>query len=214
MKKKIVKIVCIVVVSVIVLFWALNEIEKRFFPGPEVFSENLEYAYQKYWYEVHYYDMFAEDWREMAGNLSDTAEPVEENQFEARGCCVITDFNQLNQLRNTMETKLETARSKSDPELYYEPIQYVNTLQSTIDEAYFATHNILVVDICIYGEPYFQTRLKQIEMNGSECVVSMQIERRYGYTADWPGNIYFIEIPKECINATVNYESAEWAPTP
>lgn len=214
MTKRVIRIVCIVVASVIALFWALDEIEKRFFPGPEVFSENFEYVYQKYWYELHYYDMFAEDWREKGGNLSDTAEPVEENQFEARGCCVITDLNQLNQLRNTMETKLETASAMTDPEWYDEPEQYVNTLQSTIDEAYFATHNIIVVDICINGEPYFQTRLKQIEINGAECVVSMQIERRYGYTGDRPGNIYFIEIPKECINATVNYESTDWARAP
>lgn len=177
--------------------------------GMSTYEENTKYSYIKWEYNNVHRDLENRDndayWHDK-NNLSSTA-GREADYFGAflKGHQLIRDYGEYSAFQALLEEKKNKCLSIVG--VYYEPTEIINTYNGAFDETFFEEQNLLIVDYCASGSTNgdLKSRLDKITVEDTHVTVSVEIEHTAASTADCPGHIYFIPIPKECVDVDVTW---------
>lgn len=209
MKKKHLLIICLLVITL--LFAGCNE-ESADQTDPTIpFAENESLSYVKWEYDNWHDDNENRDndayWQDL-NNLSSTAEEEGDIGTILEGHQLLNDYGEYSAFLELLIEKKNKCLNLVG--VYYEPTELVNTCEGSFDETFFETYNLLIVDYCAAGSVRLQTRLGKMTTKDNTATVTLEVEWVPATTASCPGHIYFIPIPKECVNADVNYIDQDW----
>ena len=174
------------------------------------YTENTKYSYVKWEYNNYHRDYENPDndafWHDQ-NNLSSTAEKESDFGAVLEGHQLIHDYDEYSAFLALLEEKKNKCLSIVG--VYYEPTEMINTCTGTFDEAFFEARNLVVVDYCASGSPNgnLKSRLDEITVADTRVMISLEVEHTAAATTDCPGHIYFIPIPKECVDVDVTYIS-------
>lgn len=163
----------------------------------EDFSDNLDIEYIRWAYNgFQYSEATRTSWHD-PHNLTETPE----------GYVVLQSFEEYDALLRGIKEKRQLVISQLGS--YAAPKVLVDTMECKIDESFFEEHNLVVVDYNKDGSPFLRTRLDQVE-NGEKANITISVEFVLGSTADCPGEVYWIPIPKTCTQAEITYVHTAW----
>lgn len=196
--------------------WALKDQYREEGVEMEDFSDNLEYDYIKWsycgWYRFDPTpeereqgirgDAWCSDW-----NLTMTARKEWGSSY-IRGSMVLESLDDYNAILNAIEATKATALQNCGA--YQEPEVIAQTWEGTFDEAFFEEHCLILIDHCYEGHPFLRSRLDSITEEPGHDTVKLSWETVHAYTADQPGEVYWIIVPKPCGRVTVEYTETAW----
>lgn len=193
--------------------WALRDQYREEGVEMEDFSDNLEYDYIKWSYNGWYHnreeqedgvrlDAWCSDW-----NLTMTA-MLERGSSYIRGARVLTSMDDYRAILNAIAATEATALQNCGA--YQEPEEIQRTWEGDFDEAFFEEHALILIDHCYKGHPFLRSRLDRITVEPGHVTVEISWETVHAYTADQPGEVYWIVVPKPCGDVTVEYTETAW----
>lgn len=196
--------------------WALKDQYREEGVEMEDFSDNLEYDYIKWsycgWYRFDptpeereqgiRSDAWCSDW-----NLTMTA-MQERGSSYIRGVKVLECLDDYNAVMNAIgATKASALQNCGD---YQEPEVIAQTWEGVFDDAFFEEHVLVLIDHCYEGHTFLRSRLDSITDEPGQTTVKLSWETVHAYTADQPGEVYWIILPKPCGQVTVEYTETAW----
>lgn len=196
--------------------WSLQDEYRQNGIEMEDFSDNLDYKYIKWSYCGWYHfdptpeereqgirsDDWCSDW-----NLTMTARK-ERGSAYVRGAMVLESMDDYNAILNAINATKASALQNCGA--YQEPEEIQRTWEGTIDEAFFKKNAIILIDHCYEGHTFLRSRLDSITEEPGQVIVKLSWETTHAYTADQPGEVYWIILPKYVGNATVEYTETAW----
>ena len=186
--------------------WSLYDENKEKGIPMETFTDNLELEYVKLSYEgIQFADSSVDCWADAYFLTSDSKLLSDKvTAYELR----VKSLEELNQLRDLVQSKKSACLGQVDN--YQEPQIEINTLQLEIDEAFFESYHLYIVDICVKHNPFFRSRLDSLSVDSSTLTISVLYETVHGYTADVPGEVYLIPIPADCSKVELLLSETAW----
>ncbi len=177
------------------------------------FSDNLEYDYIKWSYNGWYHnreeqadgarlDSWCSEW-----NLTMTALKEKWTSY-IRGTMVLTSMEDYNAIQNAIGATKATSLQNCGA--YQEPEEIQRTWEGDFDEAFFEEYDLILIDHCYEGHPFLRSRLDKITKSPGRVTVEMSWETVHAYTADQPGEVYWIIVPKRCGDVIVEYTETAW----
>ncbi len=193
--------------------WALKDQYREEGVEMEDFSDNLEYDYIKWSYNGWYHnreeqedgvrlDAWCSDW-----NLTMTA-MLECGSSYIRSARVLTSMDDYNAILNAIGATEATALQNCGA--YQEPEEIQRTWEGGFDEAFFEEHALILIDHCYEGHPFLRSRLDRITVESGHVTVEISWETVHASTADQPGEVYWIVVPKPCGEVIVEYTETAW----
>lgn len=196
--------------------WSLHDRYREDGVEMEDFSDNPEYDYIKWSYSGWYHHdptdeeraqgFRGDDWCS-GWNLTMTARK-EKNSSYTRSAMVIESMDDYNAILNLIAATKATALQNCGA--YQEPEVVLQTWDGTIDEAFFDDYSIIMIDHCYEGHPFLRSRIDSITQEGRSTTVTLSWETVHAYTADQPGEVYWIIVPRPCLGVTVQYNETAW----
>lgn len=71
---------------------------------------------------------------------------------------------------------------------------------------FFDQYNLAVVDFCDPGDLHLESHIKKVEIRENTVSITIYWEALAASTADIPGNIYWIQVPKDCTKVSATYD--------
>lgn len=71
---------------------------------------------------------------------------------------------------------------------------------------FFDQYNLAVVDFCDPWLLYLESHIEEVTIRGDSVSVAIYLEALAASTADNPGNVYWIRVPKDCTKISVTYD--------
>ena len=191
--------------------WALHDDYVAQGIEMEDFEDNLEYDYVRLFYNGWYHysptmeerdqgirpETWVSDW-----NLTHTA-MKERGSSYVRGAMVLENMHDYNAIVNAIDATRITALENCG--VFWEPEETQRTWEGSFDEAFFEDHVLVLIDHCYEGHPFLRSRLDSITEEPGEVTVKLSWETVHAYTADQPGEVYWIILTKPCGRMTVEY---------
>ena len=182
----------------------------------EDFSDNLEYDYIKWsycgWYRFDpteeereqgiQGDAWCSDW-----NLTMTAMKTHGSIY-VRGVRLLDSLDDYNAVMNAIAATKATAIQNCGA--YQEPVEIQRTWEGSFDEAFFEEYSLILIDHCYEGNTFLRSRLDRMTKTSGEMAVEISWETVHAATADQPGEVYWIIVPKPLGHATVEYTETAW----
>ena len=196
--------------------WALKDEYRENGVEMEDFEDNPDYDYIKWsycgWYRYDpspeeraqgiWGDAWCSDW-----NLTMTARKERGSSY-IRSVMVLESLDDYNAILNAIgATKASALQNCGD---YQEPEELFRTWDSPFDEAFFEDHVLVVIDHCYEGHTFLRSRLDSIIDGPGQTTVRLSWETVHAYTADQPGEVYWIVLPKPVGEVTVEYTETAW----
>ena len=180
----------------------------------DAFQMNYEIPYASYEYDISYrYDFIAEG--EPANislyNVTSTA-AHKTHGSPACGYAIVTDIMELEDFAAACEQNLREnyddiylfPGEEEDPYQSPFPYRYLgNTQETNFNEAFFASQDLLIVDLCGYGFLKMWSRPEEIQIEDGIARVQIRYGGRGSTTASNAGNLLLIPLPKGCSRAEV-----------
>lgn len=80
------------------------------------------------------------------------------------------------------------------------------TMNAKPDEDFFDQYNLAVVDFCDPDILYLESHIKTLTIHENTASVEIYWEADVASTADIPGNVYWIQVPKDCTEVSATYD--------
>ena len=196
--------------------WALKDEYRRNGIEMEDFSDNLDYKYIKWsycgWYhfdptpEEQEQGIRSDDWCSN-WNLTMTARKEQGSSY-IRGTMVLESLDDYNAVMNAIAATKASALQNCGA--YQEPEVIQQTWNSGFDEAFFENNVLVLIDHCYEGHTFLRSRLDSITREPGRATVKLSWETVHAYTADQPGEVYWIILPRHVGNVTVEYTETAW----
>ena len=202
-KSLIVTIVFLVfLVSVFVAIWlvsASHASEELVYAGiPAHFSnEELLELNEALDYSVYYYDIGLGDDAEPFWNLSRTGAEKKGGALRfAAGWEILRSTDDLAALEATIQDYDATAEFPAI-------LESSGTTSAVYDAAFFAEHNLLLVDLCAEGSVDMYYYPEDLKVSGDTVSLHVRWDRANSTTADCAGQYCLITIPKGCTTTDI-----------
>lgn len=197
--------------------WSLHDRNVAAGIEMEDFSDNLEYDYVK-WYYSGWYSFSLTQAEKDQGlrpeswcsdyNQTQTAQKTRDTS-DIRGCQILTCLEEYHAITDSIGATKSAALENCGA--YQEPKEIQRTWEGSIDAAFFAEHDLILVDYWCEGNTFLRSRLDKVKKDRlGHVTVQISWETVYAYTADQPGEVYWIVMPKGCKDVTVEYTETAW----
>ena len=170
----------------------------------EEFQENQDIPYIKYAYEglqIGDENIYWED----QSNLTSTASY---DRSRALGAIIVQDMDEYESIMQVIAAKEKACIEEIG--VYKKPQEKVNSIDATIDDRFFESNRLVLIDYSFDGCPWLRSRLDCISINGNHVRVSIQIESVRGSCTNQSGEIYWIKVPVSCEFVDVSFEDTQW----
>lgn len=200
-----------IIVSVILIFTLLllggckKEVTVPFAPNEAI-------PYIRYEYDICPLD-------NVVHNLTDTDREITDWDL-ALGYHIVTSAEELQQYSASCEENLRTKYAQyynwpqQEENIYLSAFPFSlaeETSDITLDAAFFADSNLLIVDLCGVAAIHLYSRPEQLQITKNQVAVEVAYGGLFSSTADNAGNLLLIPVPKACNYAAIELtEVKEW----
>ena len=165
--------------------------------APMVYSRNPDIPCVEYIYTLRE-PYFA---REPYANLSKTHCPLNRDfAFSAEVIRSYAVYEELLERLGAYSAYAEDVEIRDFPQTAY---RTADGERHEIDEAFFAEHNLLMIDLLESGAQQIYPRLDKLVFSDGRAALELQYDYINGGAADNYGVLYFIPVPEDCVLADV-----------
>ena len=158
-------------------------------------------------YTRHYYDLPLSDSSEHFWNLSRTNTPEGTAPQFAAGWKLLTSTDDM----AAFEADYEAARDRAAQSGITAILRGLTSVtEEAYDGAFFAEHDLLLVDLCKEGAVRLYFYPEKLKINGETVSLEVRYDHDNAYTADSAGQYVLIPIPKGCTMAEVKLIRDRW----
>lgn len=180
------------------------------------FSPNEEIPYVSYGYDIiRTYDRTSEDTITNVTLINLTSSGVHTTWGGlASGYNIVTSVEGLENFAAACETNLRKyyddyylfPDEEEQPHQHPFSTKYLgSTKELTFDETFFASQDLLIVDLCGYGYIDLKSRPETLEFRANAALITIQYGYRSSSTDSNKGNILLIPVQKGCRVAQVEF---------
>ena len=186
-----------------------------FFASPHSANPDLKALNRDLEYTVYYY--YSPRGRQAEGfqNLSRTDTVTDANVFLSKGWAILHNVDVLAELDATVADTLAEyvkngKRNGVDTSGYTVIDAQDGTVDAVYDDAFFAEHDLLLVDMCAEGSVNTYFYPKRLRINGDTVSLTVKYDHDNATTAGSGGQYVLITIPKGCTTANISYSRDRW----
>ena len=179
-----------------------------FFASPHEVNRDLTAMNPALDYTRHYYDLPLSGSSEHFWNLSRTNTPEGTAPQFAAGWKILTSSDDM----AAFEADYEAARDRAAQHDKNSSILrgLTSVTEEAYDDAFFAEHDLLLVDLCMEGSVNLYFYPEKLKINGETVSLKVRYDHDNAYTADSAGQYVLIPIPKGCTTAEVKLIRDRW----